>query len=78
MTTQQRFWGYADTETTQRELYDGQPVVSDVGCVECGRLLVETAGGYWACVMGHGRLNLEYVEDEELTPGLYVEDDNES
>ena len=72
MTTQPRLWGHADTATVQPGLFDGLPVVSDVACQECGRLLVETESGYLCCVMGHGRLNLAFVEDERS--GLWFDD----
>lgn len=66
MTTQPRLWGHANTQTAQRDLFAGLPVVSDVSCCKCGRLLVETESGYWVCVEGHGRLQLAATaEDDE-------------
>jgi hypothetical protein len=49
-------WG--QEHTRQSELFEqaGHGRESDDTCAECGACYVETAGGYWCCPAGHGKL----------------------
>lgn len=62
MTTQPQLWGHANTDTVQRDLFAGLPVVIGVHCCECGTELVES-GDYWVCPRAHGRLLLAVPVD---------------
>lgn len=52
------FSGLEDTETNQRNLFDtGHGEQSrTLSCSVCGRSLVRTESGYFACPYGHGKL----------------------
>ena len=63
MTTQPGLWGYSDTRTKQRELFEDGPRESGLSC-QCGRPLVETPSGFLCCPKGCGKLRLA-TNDEE-------------
>lgn len=50
------FSPYADTPTTQRELFGDGPEEAALACDVCGRYLVYTQSGYLCCPRGHGKL----------------------
>jgi len=42
-----------------RKRGEAQPSLFDLRCETCGKYLVMTESGYWACLRGHGGLRLD-------------------